>query len=240
MAECLAKAVCHTLPQGHYFTSIESPFEARMKTTTVLALLAIATGVATLCLGVLPQLRPAPVRPAVAEARLGNIHLRYDSRYLRSPGERSNPGGDRLELVAAMPDFTPAGDRMFGLPPENLVFLTLEPAGTTLDPSERPARLYARFLEEEIWSHPGDLIMRRFVADSPYEHEDLYMAPPEGRAFFARCMHPSPAPDRLQNSCISEMRVAGLDIQMRFSPEQLAFWDRMVIGARLLAGARSR
>ena len=208
----------------------------------ILLLIATAVALMVLALGLTlkPLLWPAPTRPAIAEAHLGKVRLRYEPRYARPSDSWSSHADDHLELVAAMPDFTPAGDAIARLPPETLVFLTLEPAGATLDPSERPTRLYARFLDTEVWSHPGGLIMRRFVPDSPYVNEDLYMAPPEGSAFFARCMRPAPIPDGLPNNCISEMRVAGLDIQMRFSPEQLASWERMVAGARLLVGAPYR
>jgi hypothetical protein len=202
-----------------------------------LALLALALG---LSLKPLLWPMPLPTRPVIAEAQLGAVRLRYEPRYARPPEARASQAENHLELVAAMPDFTPAGDALDRLPPETLVFLTIEPAGTTLDPSERPQRLYARFLDSDVWSHPGGLIMRRFMPESPYEREDLYMAPPEGSAFFARCTRPPAIPDGLPGSCISEMRVAGLDIQMRFSPEQLSSWERMVAGARLLVGAPYR
>jgi hypothetical protein len=115
---------------------------------------------------------------------------------------------------------------------EGIVYISLKAQEKSLDPAERPARLYVRFLEQEEWSHPGGLVMRRFEEGSPFGREDLYMAPPEGRVFAARCIRPQAHPDGLPNTCISEMRFGGLDVRLRFSPNHLGDWERMVAGVR--------
>ena len=101
-------------------------------------------------------------------------------------------------------------------------------------------KLYARFLEQTAWNNPGGLIMRRFEKGSPYEREDLYLAPPEGRIFAARCMRPSQPPDGLPNTCITEFRLRGLDAQLRFVPDLLPEWERLMDGARGLIESLAR
>ena len=112
------------------------------------------------------------------------------------------------------------------------IYLNLREQEKSIDPAERPARLYVRFLETEQWTHPGGLIMRHFESSSPFGREDLYMAPPEGRVFAARCIRPQQPPDGLPNTCIAEMRLQGLDLRMRFSPELLSDWERITLGVR--------
>jgi hypothetical protein len=165
--------------------------------------------------------------------------------YLRSS---SRGGGrlDHLDLAAFFPAFTPAGevtdiDSKTNLNEryEKLVFVTLKPADPGLDPSERPAKLYDRFLEPDGWSHPGGLIARTFQAGSPFEGQELYFVAPEGRAFAARCGHP----DQMQktpNSCVYDFRVGDLDVELRFPAALLSEWEKLNAGARGLIEAARR
>ena len=82
--------------------------------------------------------------------------------------------------------------------------------------------------------------MRRFEAGSPYDREELYIAPPEGRTFYARCMRPIQPPDGLPESCISEFRQGGLDIRVRFNPELLPHWSQLTEGVRGLVRSLQR
>lgn len=110
----------------------------------------------------------------------------------------------------------------------------------SLDPAERLPRLYARFLVAEAGSHPGGLIVRRFEAGSPYQHEELFLAPPEGRLFTARCLRPRQPHDGLPNTCIAQIRMAGLDVRLRFSPTQLENWETLMSGVRGLIQSQLR
>jgi hypothetical protein len=154
--------------------------------------------------------------------------LRFDAAYLPKSGVRSNDG---IELVVAFPEFRPlppTNQNVAPLPDEDIVVLRLEPEDATIDPTERMAKLYASFLINESWSHPGGLVMRRFEKGSPYENEDLYIAPPEGRRFAARCQAPPRKPDGLPSTCLWNFRMNGLDVQMRFAPELLSSWELLV------------
>ena len=111
------------------------------------------------------------------------------------------------------------------------VFLTVSAKDEILDPAERPMQLYARFLQAETISGPGGLVARQFEKGSPYDLEQLYVAPPDGKDFFARCpnVEGAAAPG---DSCISMFRVDGLDVELRFAPELLENWDALNTGAR--------
>lgn len=179
--------------------------------------------------------------PGWTEARLGPARLIFSTDYARFASERLGGDMEQIDLAAQFPDFRAAGE-IKGLTPgsdltirsENIVFLTLTPAGRGLDPSERMAKLYARFLEPEEWSHPGGLVMRRFVPGSPFDKEDLYLTPPEGKAFTARCLRPAPVPDGLPDACIHDLRLGSLNVQLRFSPARLVDWEALTQGARQL------
>ena len=190
--------------------------------------------------------RAAPAAGQI-QVTLGAVRLAFDARYARFLSERAGGQMDQVDLAAHFPDFAPAGE-ITGLSPtsdmtirhELLVFLTLSPIAKGLDPAERVTMLYARFLEDEEWSHPGGLVMRRFVAGSPFANEDLYLTPPEGKLFAARCARPSSQPDGLPDTCLHEFRLGGLNAQLRFAPARLADWDAMTQGARQLVARMLR
>jgi hypothetical protein len=167
------------------------------------------------------------------------------SGYFR-PSSRDGGRLDRLDLAAFFPDFTPAGaandiDAQTDLAEryQKLVFVTVRPADSELDPAERPSKLYARFLEPDQWSHPGGLVASAFQAGSPFEGQELYFAAPEGRAFAARCRR-SDQTRTTPNSCTYDFRVDGLDIELRFSAALLSEWEKLSAGARGLIEAARR
>ena len=88
------------------------------------------------------------------------------------------------------------------------------------------------------WSHPGGLIARSFTVGSPFEGEELYFVAPEGREFAARCSRPDQT-RKVPNSCLYDYRDGDLNIQLRFSADLLAEWEKLSAGARgLLQQAR--
>lgn len=203
-------------------------------------ILAACAGAAILSGWAVWQTVGLPTRPGFVETSVGDVRLRIASAYVR-PGETASSSGvDRIDLAASAPDFRPVDFQKAQVDPNGIVFLRLQPQEGTLDPGERVVKLYVRFLEQEQWSHPGGLIMRRFEQGSPYEREELYIAPPEGRLFAARCMRPAQPPDGLPNTCIAELRLRGLDVQLRFSPDLLPEWEQLMSGARGLVESMAR
>jgi hypothetical protein len=108
------------------------------------------------------------------------------------------------------------------------VFITTLPADASLAPAERPSVLYARFVAAEARSAPGGLIRRRFREGTPFEGEDLVVAAPDGRAFWARCATSGSRNDGA--SCLTEMRFGNTDVQVRFSPALLPRWELLASG----------
>ena len=110
------------------------------------------------------------------------------------------------------------------------VFITALPADASLAPAERPSVLYARFVAAEARSAPGGLIRRRFRDGTPFEGEDLVVAAPDGRAFWARCATSGSRNDGA--SCLTEMRFGDTDLQVRFSPALLPRWELLASGVQ--------
>lgn len=202
----------------------------------LLILCAALAGTAAAYLGLMAPSR-APRPEGIVNAKVGEVSLRFDSAYLPRAGGRSAAG---LDLVALFPDFRPLPSQepeSAPAQPENIVVLRLEPEDATVDPADRTAKLYAGFLVDESWSHPGGLVMRRFEKGTPYENEDLYLAPPEGHRFAARCQAPSRKLDDLPSTCLWAFRMNGLDVQMRFSPDLLSSWEVLVERGRGLVAS---
>jgi hypothetical protein len=182
--------------------------------------------------------------PTVRQVSVGAVTFTLLSGYLR-PSSRGGGRLDTLDLAAFFPDFTPAGDTadINGATDlveryEKLVFITIKPSDSSLDPVERPTKLYARFLETDEWTHPGGLTARAFQSGSPFEGQELYFVAPEGRAFAARCGRPDSS-RKTPNACVYDFREDGLDVELRFSAAILSQWEKLNEGARgLIEAAR--
>jgi hypothetical protein len=207
----------------------------RMRTLAFVAALVALAGACALAY----RQFAAPASP-FAVAKVGAERLKLASAYVRSSR------ADAVELVAYFPDFTPAGafadvgdatnlDDRFA----RLVFISLKPADPALDPAERTARLYQRFLDENSWSHPGGLVARAFVDGSPFEGDELFYVAPEGRDFAARCRRPDPS-RKTPNTCIAVFRLGDLDVELRFAAALLSRWSELKEGARGLIEAAKR
>jgi hypothetical protein len=179
----------------------------------------------------------APPQATVA-ASVDGVRFSYPAAYARDGATRMGGALDRLAFLTVFPDFAPAPAASAdpqrraaqALDPTH-VFIAIAPRDEAIDPAERPSHLYARFLESEVWAAPGGLMLRRFEVGSPYELEQLYLAPPDGAVFFARC------PKREAGfmgaaSCIWALRRDRLDVEVRFAPALLEHWSRLVEGTR--------
>lgn len=185
-------------------------------------------------------MRAGAAPTGVQHALIGDALLAYPAGYARAPMAAGAGRLDRLDLAAAFPGFEPAGT-VIGATTEaalaertaRTVFVTVTPDDKSLDPTERPARLYAPFLEPLGFNQPAGLVLRRFSHGSPYEGEDLYLTPPEGRAFWARCQTPGAKAGAggVQEPCFTELRQDGLNLTLRFAPALLPEWERLRDGA---------
>lgn len=178
-----------------------------------------------------------PPPDALVEADVAGHRFVFPAALARDAATRSGGLANRLAFLAVFPEFTPrvAARAASGADgprrDDTLVFITVTPRDEAIDPADRPARLYTRFLESEVSTGPGGLILRRFENGSPYEQEQLYLAPPDGRAFFARCPKrgsrgPSDGP-----ACLWLLRWRSVDVELRFAPALLEQWELLVDGA---------
>lgn len=212
----------------------------RRKTLAIVVAVSILSA-ATLAAGlalVLMELRPR-LPGAAVEALLGETHVRFPPELARLPEARHGGALDQLDLAVTFPGFQ-APLRHAGEAATAMVFIHLTPQGHSLDPAERPVRLYAPFLDLVGQGQDGGLVMRRFVAGSPYQTENLYLAPPEGRLFWARCLRPAQPPAALPDTCLSDLRLHGLDVQVRFDPALLPEWERLAAGVRRVVEGMAR
>jgi hypothetical protein len=177
--------------------------------------------------------------PATVAASVDGVRFSYPFAHARDGATRMGGAQERLAFVIRFPDFStpraPAGaDAERGAAPEpdpTDIFIVVAPKDEAIDPAERPSKLYARFLESDVFSAPGGLMLRRFETDSPYELEQLYLAPPDGAVFFARC------PKREAGfmgaaPCLWALRRGPLDVEVRFSPTLLEHWSRLAEGVQ--------
>ncbi len=203
----------------------------------ILTLAALAIGLFGVGVALVFWRADDPRRIVVAE--VAQTRFAFPAAYARDEAAAAGGFTDRLALLARFPDFSAPTQtdktraaRGAGARGPKLVFVTLSTKDDSLDPAERPTRLYARFLEGDVFDGPGGLILRRFERDSPYDLEVLYLAPPDGRGFFARC--PKPRETRASAAadlCLTVFRWGELDVELRYEPALLEQWDALSNGA---------
>jgi hypothetical protein len=211
------------------------PFKA-LAMFSLLALLGTGAGIAVLAITFAgPESRKLDIVPI----SIGGLRLNVPQGFLRGGTVPSSGTSERADLVIRFPEMTASGippsRPADAVDPRLLLFLAVLRSDGILDPADRVQDLYGRFLDPYTFENPGGLLMRRFIADSPYADEDLFIAPPDGRVFAARCRKPGKGPDTQSEACIWRFRQSGADIQLRFSPALLPQWEDMALGvARLL------
>lgn len=131
--------------------------------------------------------------------------------------------GDRERISLRMPLSSLVPEALAD--PEAMIALVFTTRDESIAPPERVKMLYARFLSSEAAPAAGGLIRRQFRTGTPYEGETLFLSPPEGRAFAARCPTDEYAGGAL--SCFAEIRHAGYDIQIQLAKRDLASWEKI-------------
>jgi hypothetical protein len=177
---------------------------------------------------------------AISPISIGPLRLNVPGAYLRGGHLIRSGAVERVDVVARFPEMSAAG-----LPPAStteiaqqnamtMVFIAVIRSDGGLDPADRPQEIYGRFLEPDTWQNPGGLVLRRFEPKSPYADEELFLAPPDGRAFSARCRRAEAQAAVVGETCLWRYRLNEQDVQVRFSPELLPQWEQMTEGVRRL------
>lgn len=198
-----------------------------MRLAFIFFMAAVVTGMGA---GLLFLSRDSAPDPLV-RAKVGGVSLAYARAYARDDATAAGGLTDRLGFVASFPDFSPLPlDQRSQAPSSITMVLTTKEDGP--EPQDRLAKLYARFLTPDTLVGPGGLVRRRFETGSPYDLEELFVAPPDGRNFFARCVkHEARAPGE---ACLSIFRDGALDVELRYPASLLEQWDALDDGARAL------
>jgi len=205
-----------------------------MRLAIAIALLLACLGVSYFTVVLVAQNSPGER----VEAEIGDRRFAYKRAYARDPATAVGGRADRLAFAVAFPEFAPLTPANATINPRALaergrktVFVTLS-AADGMEPSERPAQLYPRFLEGDATPGPAGLIVRQFEPASPYQGERLLVAPPDGRLFFARCPKEDASSDATIDSCLYVFRTKSLDVELRFAPSLVEHWETLVDGAR--------
>lgn len=201
-----------------------------------LAILGATVGFALFWWGSKPPTGPRADIPVT----IGNASFRLPPAYVRAGALPRAGSQERVDLALTFPGLEPPAP---GRATANLFVAILREDGV-VDPSERVEQIYGRFMEPDIWQNPGGLLLRRFSAESPYADEELFISPPDGRRFTARCRKP-PAPGQVRTgdigeACLWRFRMAGADIQTRFSPDLLPQWEALAEELRTKIGGWRR
>jgi hypothetical protein len=177
------------------------------------------------------RLWPSPAPEESKNFSLAGERLHFAASYLRS-GETQDP--ERIDLLVLAPDFTAAAADPQRLPAAGEagdkgraeIFMTLTPAPKIEGraAAATPAERYGPYLAAEAQVADGGLLRRRFEDNSPYAGEDLYLAPPDGEEFYARCQRQKIPDDGLPNTCLAEFRIESILAQIRFDPAWLGQW----------------
>lgn len=174
----------------------------------------------------------------IVQAEIAGVRFSFPSGYARDESTAVGGFTDRLAFVAAFPDFSllskdgAAARETSTNSARPKLFVTVSAKDDSVDPATRPSRLYARFLEPEAEAGPAGLVLRRFEKGSPYDFEELYLAPPDGREFFARCPKGPLEQGAPGEACLFVFRAEGLDAELRFPPSLLEHWEILNEGAR--------
>jgi hypothetical protein len=154
---------------------------------------------------------------------------------IRFPVQRRTGPQDRVDLAYVWPELSPP-DSHAGVSMARL-FVAIEPAQSTMLPSERLRSIYPRYADTPSASGPGGLVIAAFRDDSPYTGEDLLYDPAAPDRFLVRCNR-SQGPLTLA-MCLYERPDGAAALTFRFPRDWLDNWPAVVEATdRLIEGWR--
>lgn len=181
---------------------------------------------------VLTPLRATAPKEWPVRMQIGNANLEIGSAYLRRGPQRAGGLLERADLILQWPDFgaallvnrdadgnpTPAKAAM------HLLVNLRAAAGA--DPAGHAVSLYGRFVEPDAWTSGAGLVMRRFKPGTPYMDEELFISPPDGSEFTARCPRQS-VEGAVSGRCLAQFRIGPLDMTVNFDAALLNDWQHL-------------
>ncbi|MGL4324907.1 MAG: hypothetical protein ACRCTD_12790, partial [Beijerinckiaceae bacterium] len=150
--------------------------------------------------------------------------------------QRAGGALERADLIIQWPDFQPAqlvvrdkdGHPAAAQPAHHLLVNVRAMEGA--NPAKHATALYGRFLDGDTVSNTSGLIMRRFKTSSPYADEELFVSPPDGEEFTARCPRQD-AVGNINGRCLAQFRVGQVDMTVNFDAALLSEWQQVRDGA---------
>lgn len=160
---------------------------------------------------------------------VGDTTLAVSTNLIRFPAARRDGPIDRLDLLFAWPDLTPANEKEAAAlraegESDPLIFVTVtERQEGALDSTGRLDLVYTRVFSDDAWAGPAGLVGVALSADAGYAGEDLYFEPEGELPFVARCL--ATEDPAIAQTCIREINVAGgLAVLYRFDKSLLQEW----------------
>lgn len=183
---------------------------------------------------------------ALAAVDLGGFWVRRGARAGDAPVEAALAGRSVTVPAAWLARAPEPGRLDLAIPfpaaagrPDERLFVTATPAEGAAD--RAAAGLgphHARFLSAVARSHPSGLLQRRYRDGTPFEGEELYVSPPDGALFAARCAPARSEPGIEDGAgCLAELRLDGLDLRIRFPLARLDAWEAILATLRRALGA---
>jgi hypothetical protein len=199
-------------------------------------LLALAGSVAALVLWPRWPVAIAPDAPSLPIA-VGGVLFNIPPAAIRVPVQRSPGTRDRLDLAFLWPSLQPPAAKPLPAgkpvatdepPPIDRVFVTIVEQTVALSPAERVKTIYPRYLADTQYDGPDGLKIISFRDGTPYQGEDIYFDQTGPTNFLVRCNRPGVA--MTPGMCLSERRIGGADVTVRFPSEWLKDWRSVSAG----------
>jgi hypothetical protein len=209
---------------GLFLNAIMFAFFAGLATASIVYLLA-------------PQWNEAPVpldAPRLPVSVAGVVY-NIAPAAIRVPLQRRTGAQDRVDLAYTWPDLTPPDSHVAGSMAR--LFVTIQPAASSMLPSERLKSIYPRYAETPSLSGPGGLAVAPFRDDTPYKGEDLLYDPASPDRFLVRCNRKKG--ELTMAMCLFERPDGAAALTFRFPRDWLDEWQAVLAGTeRLIAGWR--
>jgi hypothetical protein len=178
----------------------------------------------------------APDAPSVP-ITVGGVLFNVPPASIRVPVQRAPGTQTRLDLAFLWPSLkppAPGGKPAVAeeAPPIDRVFVTIVAQAVALSPAERVKNIYPRYLADTQYDGPDGLKIISFRDGTPYQGEDIYFDQVGPTGFLARCNRPGAA--HTPGMCLSERRIGGADITVRFPSEWLKDWRAVATGIETL------
>lgn len=163
---------------------------------------------------------------------IGKSALEINSSYMRRGPQRAGGLLERADLILQWPDFRAAelvtrdADGNPGPARTADHLLVSLRAAEGADPAHHAVALYGRFVESDAWTSGTGLVMRRFKPGSPYADEELFISPPDGGEFTARCPRQT-VEGSVNGRCLAQFRVGALDMTVNFDATLLGDWQHL-------------